>query len=219
MKSWNAPSPEQLAAFVDGELDATTRASVAVWLEENPEAVAELDAQRRLERLVHASPPPEPSEAEWAAMLDRIVLQTQVHADAPKPVPQTRRPVATSRRLLVLAMTAAATVLIALSLRPQPGPEVVPPQPQPVVAIKTLPVASDEDVEIVSVDAADIQFLVVGEPPMRGLVVLAAPGDVVLDSIEPDPTDGMMPKTMGMDMNNGNGPMIVAPLSVASSRP
>jgi hypothetical protein len=96
----------------------------------------------------------------------------------------------------------------------------VTPPPAPVAQVTHVwRVVGDEDVEIFSMDAADIGLLVVGEPPMRGPFVLAAPGDVVLEHLAPDPGDGMMPIADGMNNNtsNLNGPMIVAPL-VASNR-
>ena len=43
----DAPSPEQLAAYLDGELDPVTRARVAGWLSRNGGATAELEALRQ----------------------------------------------------------------------------------------------------------------------------------------------------------------------------
>src|SRR5205823_2431220 len=42
------PSPGQLAAYVDGELDAAACRRVEAWLAAHPEAAAEIEAQRRL---------------------------------------------------------------------------------------------------------------------------------------------------------------------------
>ena len=42
------PSPEQLAAFLDGELDAADRSRVEAWLAGHPAAAAEIDGQRRV---------------------------------------------------------------------------------------------------------------------------------------------------------------------------
>jgi hypothetical protein len=56
---------------------------------------------------------------------------------------------------------------------------------------------------------------------MRGPFVLVAMGDINLEHVTPDPEDGMMPITPGMNPtspNNLNGPMILAPLGLASNR-
>jgi hypothetical protein len=78
-----------------------------------------------------------------------------------------------------------------------------------------LAVVSADDVEIVSLRAADRVTLVVGVPPVTEPLVLASLGDVELDGVEPD-ADGMVP-----DVHMGEGsvtPMIVAPLDAASAR-
>ena len=73
-------------------------------------------------------------------------------------------------------------------------------------------VVSPEDVEIVSLHAADRATLVVGVPPVTGPLVLASVGDVELEGVEPD-TDGMVP-SIHMDERSLT-PMIVAPLETA----
>jgi hypothetical protein len=203
------PSPEQLAAYADGELDTAARARVAAWLAEHGDAAAEVEALRRLDRLWQQTPPPEPDDAEWAATLARIVAQRQRGSAAP------RRRIA--GLLAALGLTAAAAVAAAMLLHPSAAP-VQNPQPAPRSLVKVSPAVADGDVEIVSIDAADLGCLVVGEPPLRGPMVLVAAGDIVLDRMEPDPVDGMIPPRSSMNMNNPDGPMIVAPLTVASNR-
>ncbi len=66
------PSPEQLAAFLDGELDPATAARVEAWLADNAAAAEELDGQRRVLRLWRANPPPEPGPAAWTTVLSRV---------------------------------------------------------------------------------------------------------------------------------------------------
>src|SRR5207248_8357618 len=85
-----------------------------------------------------------------------------------------------------------------------------PPQEPP--AAEPLAVVSSDDVEIVSLRAADRDTLVVGIPPVTGPLVLAAVGDVELQGIEPD-ADGMIPD-FHMDERSVT-PMIVAPLDPA----
>jgi len=210
------PSPEQLAAYADGELDAASRARVAAWLAEHGDAAAEVEALRRLDRLWQETPPPEPGDAEWAAALERIASQTQdQRAAAAQPAPHRR----IAGLLAALGLTAAAAVVAAMLWHPAAPPMNDPqPQPQPRLLVKVLPAVADDDVEIVSIDAADLGCLVVGEPPMRGPMVLVAAGDIVLERMEPDPVDGMIPPKASMNMNNPDGPMIMAPLTVASIR-
>jgi hypothetical protein len=222
----DAPSPEQLAAYVDGELDSVTRARVAAWLCAHPGAAAELQSLRQLESTWRDTTPPPPAQAQWDALLDRIVSaagqRSTVEAfEAGEPIVSSGRSVAAEslgwRWHLRMAATAAAMLFVTLSLYRPTGP--APTLPPAVAALHVLRVAGDEDVEIVSMDAVDIGQLVVGEPPIRGAVVLAAPGDVVLENIAPDPVDGMKPIAGGMNTNaNLDGPMILAPLGVASNR-
>lgn len=220
----DAPSPEQLAAYLDGELDPVTRARVAAWLSRNGSS-AEFAELRRLNQLWQDAPCPEPSEAEWDVVLEQIVSTARrrsaalppLHSDPVVASAPARRPRSAGVFWhLRMAGTAAAILFLTLMLyRPTPLRETTQPVPQ---TAQLLRVAGDDDVDILSMDAGDIGFLVVGEPPLRGPFVLAAPGDVVLESIVPDPVDGMMPQVGTMQANHPDGPMIMAPLSVASNR-
>jgi len=79
-------------------------------------------------------------------------------------------------------------------------------------ASEPLAVVSPDDVEIVSLRAADRDTLVVGVPPVTGPLVWASLGDVELEGIEPD-ADGMV-HDFHMDERSAT-PMIVAPLDQA----
>ena len=68
----SGPSPEQFAAFLDGELAAAVRTRVEAWLSQHPADAEEIDGQRKLMRLWQASVPPEPSSTAWAAAFDRV---------------------------------------------------------------------------------------------------------------------------------------------------
>ncbi len=65
------PSPEQLTAFLDGELDVAGRARVEAWLADRPAAAAEIDGQRRVARLWGETPRPSqaptPGRPSWLA--------------------------------------------------------------------------------------------------------------------------------------------------------
>jgi len=208
----DVPSPQQLAAYADGELDPATRARIADWLARNADEAADVERQRLADRLCRAVSPPEPSQPAWDAVLQRIDKETQIIRAAQRPagIDAPRRRLLRSPTLW-MGMATAAALLLALLFRPAADPR--QPNPAPVL-VKAFPAASDGDVEIISLDAGDARTLVVGEPPFAGLVVLAGPGEVFLEKIEPDESDGMMPQKI--NMNDGSGtPMIVAPLALA----
>ena len=73
-------------------------------------------------------------------------------------------------------------------------------------------VVSPDDVEIVSLHAADRATLVVGVMPVTEPLVLASVGDVEVEGVEPA-ADGMLP-SIHMD-ERSTTPMIVAPLDPA----
>src|SRR5262245_54111645 len=166
------PDPQRLAAYADGELPPAQRRAVEAWLARHPEARDEVEAQRRLARLWQDGGPPEPSEAAWSDVLARVEAALPDAAAAGR-VPRRKR----SAGLVWLAgLSAAAAVAAAVLLAVawwQPGEQ------EPDVA--TLPVASADDIEIISMDAADIPALVVGEPPVRGPLLLASAADVTVD--------------------------------------
>lgn len=116
-----------------------------------------------------------------------------------------------------MVVASAAAVAGFLVLQQPTAPEVaqMPAPAEPPVVIP-FAVASDNDVEILSMDAADADALVVGEAPMHGPVVLAGPGDVIVDSLLPD--EGMeapMQMGMGTTPDNGDGPMILVRVAQA----
>src|SRR5436309_10364312 len=83
------PTPEQLAAFFDGELEgkdalAPLKQRIEAWLCEHPEARAEWDLYRRLAELWRATAPDEPAEEAWNAVRARL-------PERPAAVKSTRR--------------------------------------------------------------------------------------------------------------------------------
>jgi hypothetical protein len=214
------PSPQQLAAYADGELDPVSRTKVADWLARHPDAAAEIDAHLGIQETAQAVPPPEPGEAAWSALLKRIDERTQNIRAGKKQnaVLAAQRRAWILRRLRDVTVAAAAILVAFLLMRnPNPGSSVTkgPSQTAPTRVVKVLPVASDDDVEIISMEAADRRMLPVGEPPLHLPFILAEPGDVLVEKVEQD-TDGMMPKNMNEP--TPWAPMIVVPLQVARDR-
>ncbi len=98
---------------------------------------------------------------------------------------------------------AAALVLLALS---------VGWQTQPAQGRTAFSVTLDGDVEIISMDAGDVPALIVGEPPVRGPLMLASAQDVTVDDtghdvevVVPDPD---LP-------SQRTAPMMMVPLDTA----
>ncbi|MCI0460262.1 MAG: hypothetical protein L0Z62_25195 [Gemmataceae bacterium] len=195
------PTLEHLAAYVDGELEAAGRRQVEAWLADHPEAATEVEAQRRLLALWRQVPPRQPTEAEWAAVFNRV----QAACITPMRKARSRRWAGVA---LALSATAAALGWMALgnfSRPPDPG---LLPQPVSQAAEELFRVATAAEVEIISMDAADASFLVLGEPPLSEPLVLAAPGEIKFDKVEPD-VDGMVPRLP--DPQGPDVPMIVVP--------
>jgi hypothetical protein len=181
------PSPEQFAAYSDGELGPADRAAVDEWLLDHPTDRAEVDAARRLARLMQATAAADPGEAAWAGVLERV-------AAAP-PAPA-RRPVRRHRwiALVVVAAAGLAAAAVVLALLPR----------QPV---EPLHVASDDDIEIISMDGGDVRALLVGQPPVHGAFVLALPDDITVDDTGHDVNIVVSDEQSG----GHNGPMFVRP--------
>jgi len=200
------PFPELLAAYADGELDAAGRARVEAWLADHPEAVAELENQRKLSRtnskLWHSSAPPSPGERSWSRLFGRV--RTALANPPARPEPA-RRPPHFRYGAAILATAAAALFAIGLFHPDEPGP-VVPSSPEDETI---LVMAEPADVDIQSIQDVDAEFLLVGQPPLTGQVVLAAAGDIQLEKVQKD-TDGMVPAPMAA---GPNVPMLCVPMA------
>jgi anti-sigma factor RsiW len=149
-----APSPEQFAAFLDGELDAGARARVEIWLANHPSAAEEIEGQRRLMRLWQASVPAEPSPGAWSAAFDRIEAKLRPASHRPRAI----------RRALWLSAGLAAAVFVAVLLARQFQPGATPTRP-PMIASgnvsgvntetpdqEPILLASQDDVSVVNVE-------------------------------------------------------------------
>jgi hypothetical protein len=176
------PSPEQLAAFLDGEVDPAGRARVEAWLATHPDAAGEMEGQRRLLRVWADNPPPEPDAAKWAAARGRIEARLS-------------RPAGRRRRLplwlgLGAAAALAAAALLTRFLLPgapptnqKTGPATIvkprdagPPQPDLPILL-----ASQDDVSVMSMepyadDDGRVPQIGEGDVPMIVAPSLARPG-------------------------------------------
>ena len=194
----NEPLPEQLAAYLDGELTESRRAELDAWMADHPDAVpgAEgtfADREDSLVRAWQATQPTEPSPVGWENVLN--VVETGMRQ--PQAGPR-------GRRLLwwFLGAGAAAAIIIAAAflmktLGPrqleQPGPApkeevvvVTPPQPESDGLDEPpgpFQVMSPAQVRIISMDGCDTSFelfgeqakmLVVGDPPVNDDEILPA---------------------------------------------
>ena len=145
----SAPSPEQLAAYVDGELDPAARLRVEAWLKADPATRDAIDGHRRLARHWEAARPPQPNAAAWTATFARTEARC---------TPLSRR--RGLPRTLWLSAGAAAAVLAALMVgrvflypdRPAPShPPLAHVVPGSSGAEDIL-LASQDDISIINVE-------------------------------------------------------------------
>lgn len=164
---------------------------------EHPRAESELTDLQRLRELYRAFAAPEADEAVWDAALARV-RQALDRAASERRV--SRRPL----WVLVGLSAAAALVglLLARSLWTAHPVDSTPPQ----AVVEPFPVAESDDVRIVSMDARDAAFLVVGELPVDDRMQFAQPEDIRVIRCERCPYSGRMAR---LD-REGEVPMFVS---------
>lgn len=181
------PTPEQLAAYADGELDAAARRQCADWLDAHPDAAAEVEAWRRLARVWESAAPPEPGPAAWDAALGRIA--NSLPGDSRGPVRAGRRFILWSS-LLAAAAAAALTVSLSAKLfRVVPADSSDDPNER-----EPYPVATADEVTIISMDIRDTEALVVVLPPIHGPLDFAAFEDIEVVETLPPHQDAAAPR-------------------------
>jgi hypothetical protein len=153
------PSPELLAAFVDGELYGPEARRVEAYLAEHPEAQAEVADQRRLERLWDRTTPAQPGRASWQRTLDRIFAGPR--RIEPRP-----------RRWTLVATAAALAAALAIVVWSSMS------RPTSPTKVESLPVAQNSEVEIIRIDGDDVGAIVIGRLPLVGVLELANAGEV-----------------------------------------
>jgi hypothetical protein len=127
-----APTPEQLTAYHDGELNPAERAAVDAWLVNHPEEAADLAAWRRVDTAWKETRPDIPGDDVWSGVRRRI---DKGLADSPRRGPG-----------WWLALGAAAAVLLVAA-----GWALWPPKPTPPKPIDDLPIVKVPDDEVIEV--------------------------------------------------------------------
>ena len=191
--------PDILAAYADGELDCDDRAAVEHRLAADPRAREELRAQRKLSpenwRLWQRVEPPLPDEEAWAATEASIAGALW---DTPKSHPDRNRQAGRKQIAFFFAagLAAAASLLLTLGFveRWVPDPKgqtqagiVAAEAEDPLAGIETLVVARDEEVVIDRVAGDAGGWLLVGQPPVPGPIILASAEEVSLEGVEEHP--------------------------------
>jgi hypothetical protein len=165
------------------------------WLREHPEAEGDLADLEHLREQCQSTWPVEPDDAAWTQALARI------NESVPAASPRRRR--VPSRLAIILGLSAAAVLAVVLLARWRQVPT-------PVSVEEEFPVAEVDDVTIISMDARDIDALVVGEPPVTGELVFAEPADIRVIKCERCPMSGRL-----AHLETGEVPMFVSTIARA----
>jgi anti-sigma-K factor RskA len=195
------PDPEELAAYRDGELPPGDRQRIEEWLSDHADAAAEVDSWQRLHALWQSATPPEPTEANWARV--RQGIQRGLTRTGPV---RTRSWTSRGKWWAAAAGAAAALIVLTATLARWHTPLGEAP-----ATVEPFPVASNEDVEIISIDAAGVAALVVGDLPLRNPIVLMGPGDIALKSVARG-REGSFPEVR-LQPDTEAAPMILGPVA------
>jgi anti-sigma factor RsiW len=193
---YRKPTPEQLAAYADGQLPGPDRDWVESWLRDHHEAAAEVESYRRLAHVWETTSAPEPSPEAWDRTLGRIKDR----------LPGKRRALLTFPWGGLAGLAATAAILAAVLL-PRPF---TPPAPTYPGEEMPFPVATPHDVTIISMDAADIDLLVVARPPVELREIAFANHEDVRLIGQQDPD---------IRLEDWVAPMIVDPQAVSDREP
>ncbi len=154
------PTPEQLAAYADGEVAGAERAAIEAWLRHKPASAAEVEAQRRFLQRCRETSPAEPSDVVWSSVLNKIDAGLKaLPVAAGKKSPWTPR----------LGCGAAAAAVLALVLLGKSNQSPAPLE-------ESFQVIAASDVAILSINGTIRAAFVVAEPPV-GLIGAGRTGD------------------------------------------
>jgi anti-sigma factor RsiW len=228
------PTPEMLAAYVDGEFEGNHlllahKRAIEAWLESHPQAAEEVLAWRRLKRLMQETGPEEPPEEAWDLVLSGI----QANLTGANAKPLAARPVlplwvrgAAAAAILVMVSalallahpTAERTRLLSWlghlgTENHAPGDHGFPAGEKGFAANaasqKKKPVV--EPFAVLNDDEVEIRHIegpdintLVVGPAVDGPLPILKRGDFVLNSVEPAEEDEMVP-----DIQIDQGPPIV----------
>jgi hypothetical protein len=192
-ESDTGPSAEEMMAFADGELPPGRAREVAAWLAGHPDAGREVEEHRLLRDLWQRATPPEPSPRAWERSLRRVENASVVPRRA-----------GSGRRFWPLWLAAAAAAVLTLTLVRRPD---VPPKPAAPAATpaddEPFPVAEAREVDILSMDTRDADYLI-GHPPVLADLKFVSPQDVKDVRVDPRPGG------WGARLEAGEVPMVVA---------
>lgn len=192
-----APDPELLAAYLDGEFEGRDgvddlRRKVEGWLESDPAAQHLVRDYRRLRRGWSATSPPEPGKPVWETILGRV------HRDL---AASGRQPPRRSRMPWLIGLAAACIAALALMAfgpgRKPAAPSVSlahgvsrSPLPEAGEEEGVLPVAQAHEIAILEVEEDDMSLVAVARPPLTEVIELVRPEDVTVSPMEPHSGDG-----------------------------
>lgn len=191
------PSPEQLAAYADGELEGPAHQAVETWLTDHPDAALEVEQHRSLTRAWKESSAPEPSAEAWRHTLRAIHQRLQ-----PRRHPFNRRWLGVA----LAGLTAAAVVAALVAPRFLAPPASVIPT-QPVTSAppeeEPFPVVEAHEVIIISMNPNDSEALVVAQPLQLSEIQLVTHEDIeIIEKANPN-----------IKLEDWGTPMIVDPLA------
>ncbi len=192
----NNPIPED-PAFADSE-PLHPAAEMEAWLGSHPEAAGEVQSLRGFVNLWQDYTIPEPLPSTWDRTLQNI--ENTLAQPRPRPVPWGGSLLS---RLGLGGLVAAgfAGLLTVRFLMPGPDPKTTEPV---VIAEEPYPVASSDEITIISMDPRESRNLVVGRTPIPGDLDWANFEDVTVENAKPN-AENQVPEMH----KTGNKPMIV----------
>ena len=178
------PTPEQIAAWVDGESSSDVTGLVESWMADHPEARRDAESMAQMTRLYRDQALPMPCEERWQSALDRI---------RPRVAPS---PGAAWRWRLLLGLTLASAAMlgaVVLSRALWPTPTREPIAETPTVASEDddgepFAVARLSEVHIIRMDADDADRVVTGQP-LIGTMDFAGQGDIEVVAVRAGPDE------------------------------
>jgi len=178
--TWNnpdrEPTPEELAAWAAGEHD--------------PEAAHLADHLEQLARLYRDHAPPEPPGPAWQSVLSRI----EQRLAAPPAQPRWSARLRLIAGVIATAAALVTGVVLARALWTGQNPEIGRVVPRPADDDEEpFPVVTAGDVNIIRVNAGDVDRVIVGESLLSPFEFASADDIVVMD-VEPNWDEGTMPR-------------------------